>query len=134
MATAAPATIARAKPGSLRLGPWLPYLLIAPSVVLLVSLIAYPLIFALKNSFYFWNLQRSPDPLMFVGFANSEDLSAGVDRQTVAYRILSGPDFDRSQVVGSDIGGGSGSRVVESYTSELSVVWRDVDPEVVNPI
>lgn len=69
----------RFKPSS-RLKAWLPILLIAPSVILLVMLIAYPLIFALKNSFYFWNLQTSPDPVMFVGLAN--------------YRmVLQGPEF-----------------------------------------
>ena len=58
----------------------LPYLLIAPSVILLLCLIAYPLIFALKNSFYFWNLQTSPQPVQFVGLAN--------------YRlVLEGPEF-----------------------------------------
>ncbi len=59
---------------------YLPVLLIAPSVLLLVGLIAYPLVFALKNSFYFWNLQTSPDPVMFVGFANYK-------------LVLSGPEF-----------------------------------------
>ena len=49
---------------------WLPYALVAPSVVLLVGLIAYPLVFALRNSFYFWNLQMSPEPMFYVGLAN----------------------------------------------------------------
>ena len=48
----------------------LPYVLIAPSVILLVCLIAYPLVFALRNSFYFWNLQMGPQPLGFVGLDN----------------------------------------------------------------
>ncbi|APG87115.1 carbohydrate ABC transporter permease [Sinorhizobium americanum] len=48
----------------------LPYLLIAPSVVMLLGLIAYPLLFALKSSFYFWNLQVGPQPLAFVGLDN----------------------------------------------------------------
>ncbi|WP_018236241.1 carbohydrate ABC transporter permease [Ensifer sp. BR816] len=48
----------------------LPYLLIAPSVIMLLALIAYPLLFALKSSFYFWNLQVGPQPLAFVGFDN----------------------------------------------------------------
>ncbi len=47
-----------------------PYLLIAPSVVILLALTAFPLFFALKNSFYFWNLQMGPQPLGFVGFDN----------------------------------------------------------------
>ncbi len=47
-----------------------PYLLIAPSVVILLALTAFPLFFALKNSFYFWNLQMAPQPLGFVGFDN----------------------------------------------------------------
>jgi multiple sugar transport system permease protein len=59
---------------------YLPILLIAPSIILLIALIAYPLVFALKNSFYFWNLQTSPDPVMFVGLANYE-------------LVLSGPEF-----------------------------------------
>lgn len=63
-----------------RMPALLPYLLIAPSVILLVGLIAYPLLFALKNSFYFWNLQTSPVPVQFVGLAN--------------YRlVLEGPEF-----------------------------------------
>jgi multiple sugar transport system permease protein len=49
-----------------------PYLLIAPSVVLLLALTVFPLFFALKNSFYFWNLQMSPQPLGFIGFGNYE--------------------------------------------------------------
>lgn len=47
-----------------------PYLLIAPSILLLLGLIFYPMIFALQNSFYFWNLQTSPQPMMFVGLDN----------------------------------------------------------------
>jgi multiple sugar transport system permease protein len=47
-----------------------PYLLIAPSVLVLLALTAFPLFFALKNSFYFWNLQMGPQPLGFVGFDN----------------------------------------------------------------
>jgi multiple sugar transport system permease protein len=76
-------TLAAALPTPIRsnrLRAWLPYLLIAPSVVLLLLVIAYPLIFALKSSFYFWNLQRSADPQQFVGLANYQ-------------LVLSGPDF-----------------------------------------
>src|SRR5690348_780106 len=40
----------------------LPYLLILPSIVALLALIIYPLLFSLKNSFYLWNLQTSPVP------------------------------------------------------------------------
>lgn len=47
-----------------------PYLLIAPSVALLLALTAFPLFFALKNSFYFWNMQMSPRPLGFIGLRN----------------------------------------------------------------
>lgn len=47
-----------------------PYLLIAPSVALLLALTAFPLFFALKNSFYFWNMQMSPRPLGFIGLGN----------------------------------------------------------------
>lgn len=48
----------------------LPYLLIAPSVIMLLALIAYPLLFALRSSFYFWNFQIGPEPQAFVGFEN----------------------------------------------------------------
>ncbi|AYG63965.1 carbohydrate ABC transporter permease [Rhizobium jaguaris] len=48
----------------------LPYFLIAPSVIMLLALIAYPLLFALKSSFYFWNLQVGPQPLAFVELDN----------------------------------------------------------------
>ena len=34
-----------------RLPPFVPWLLISPSIILLVALIAFPLLFALKNSF-----------------------------------------------------------------------------------
>ena len=48
----------------------LPLLLIAPSVLLLTVLVAFPLVFSLRNSFYFWNLQMSPKPLGFIGLGN----------------------------------------------------------------
>lgn len=67
---AATASTTRARSGQGRPFNPLPILLIAPSVVLLLALIAYPLLFALKNSFYFWNLQTSPEPKAFVGLAN----------------------------------------------------------------
>ena len=53
-----------------RRGRLLPYLLIAPSVVLLVAVTIFPLFFALKNSFFFWNLQMGPETLGFIGFGN----------------------------------------------------------------
>ena len=53
-----------------RLPAVIPYLLISPSIVLLLLLIAFPLLFALKNSFYFWNLQTSPTPMGYIGFGN----------------------------------------------------------------
>ena len=49
---------------------FLPYALLLPSVLLLGTLIAYPLAFALTNSFNFWNLAVSPEPVMSVGFDN----------------------------------------------------------------
>jgi multiple sugar transport system permease protein len=49
---------------------WTPWLMIAPSFLFLFVLTAYPLYFALKNSFYYWNLQTSPVPLQFVGLEN----------------------------------------------------------------
>ncbi len=48
----------------------LPYLLLAPSVLILLALILYPLGFALRNSFWFWNLQTSPAPLYHSGLDN----------------------------------------------------------------
>ena len=48
----------------------LPWLLLAPSMVVLLSLIIYPLAFALINSFKFYNLQVGPKPLFFVGWDN----------------------------------------------------------------
>ena len=57
----------------------LPVCLIAPSVIVLLLLIAYPLLFSLRNSFYFWNLQMGPDPLGFVGWANYSQVLHSVD-------------------------------------------------------
>ena len=57
-------------PAGLRGRRVLPYFLILPSVIALISLIVYPLYFSLTNSFYLWNLQTSPAPLMFVGTQN----------------------------------------------------------------
>src|SRR5688500_18940736 len=53
-----------------RLPYYVPWLLISPSIILLVALIAFPLVFALKSSFYFWNLQMSPTPMGFIGWDN----------------------------------------------------------------
>ena len=39
-------------------------------MIALISLIIYPLYFSLTHSFYLWNLQTSPVPLMFVGTQN----------------------------------------------------------------
>ena len=47
-----------------------PYLLLAPSLIVLLSLVLYPMGFALINSFRFWNLQTSPTPVSFIGFDN----------------------------------------------------------------
>jgi multiple sugar transport system permease protein len=47
-----------------------PYFLVAPSILLLLGLTAFPLFFALKNSFYFWNMQMSAQPLGFIGLSN----------------------------------------------------------------
>lgn len=60
-----------------RLPSFVPWLLISPSIILLVSLIAFPLLFALKNSFYFWNLQMSPTPMGFIGWGNYEMALSG---------------------------------------------------------
>jgi len=49
---------------------FLPYLYVLPSILILVIIIIYPLCFSLYNSFQHWNLQTSPFPRGFVGFAN----------------------------------------------------------------
>ena len=49
---------------------FLAYWLILPSLLLLVSIIFYPLGFSLYYSFQNWNLQITPVPLGFVGLAN----------------------------------------------------------------
>lgn len=48
----------------------LPYLLLAPSIIILLALILYPLAFALRNSFYFWSLQTSTTSLYYSGLDN----------------------------------------------------------------
>src|SRR5262245_6213120 len=53
-----------------RLPSFVPWLMISPSIILLVALIAFPLIFALRSSFYFWNLQMSPTPMGYIGWGN----------------------------------------------------------------
>ncbi|MGE0004071.1 MAG: carbohydrate ABC transporter permease [Parvibaculaceae bacterium] len=60
-----------------RLPAFFPWLLISPSIILLVALIAFPLVFALKSSFYFWNLQMSPTPMGFIGWDNYRMALAG---------------------------------------------------------
>ncbi|MGF1625818.1 MAG: carbohydrate ABC transporter permease [Alphaproteobacteria bacterium] len=69
---------ARRRPVRARTG-FLPYALLLPSVLLLGTLIAYPLGFALKNSFYFWNLAVSPEPVAFVGFDNYAQVLESAD-------------------------------------------------------
>ena len=65
-----------------------PYLLIAPSVVLLVAVTIFPLFFALKNSFYFWNLQMGPEPL---GLHRLRQLPDGADQLLSSWRRWSIP-------------------------------------------
>ena len=48
----------------------LPLLLLLPSMLLLATLVIYPTLFTVRNAFYYWNLQTSPRPLMFVGWEN----------------------------------------------------------------
>jgi multiple sugar transport system permease protein len=72
---------------------WLPVLLVAPSVVLLLLLIAYPLLFALKNSFTFWNLQMGPNPMGFVGLDNFRQVLTSADflaslRNTIVLSVV----------------------------------------------
>ncbi len=70
--SALPDTIGRALPrrrtGRRRRS--LPLLLVAPSVLLLTALVAFPLVFSLRNSFYYWNLQMSPTAMGFIGLGN----------------------------------------------------------------
>jgi len=49
---------------------FLPYLYVLPSMLILMIIIIYPLCFSLYYSFQHWNLQTSPFPGGFVGFAN----------------------------------------------------------------
>ncbi len=58
---------------------YLPYILIAPSVIMLLVLIAYPLLFSLRSSFYFWNLQMGAQPQAFVGWDNYIQALRGFD-------------------------------------------------------
>ena len=44
--------------------------MLAPSIIILLALILYPLGFALRNSFWFWNLQTSAVPLYHSGLDN----------------------------------------------------------------
>ncbi len=77
-----PTAVHAARPAPLRerLGSsLLPLALIAPSVFVLLLLIAYPLLFALKNSFYLWNLQMGPAPLAFVGWRNYSQVLTSAD-------------------------------------------------------
>lgn len=66
----------------------LPYLLIAPSVIMLLVLIAYPLLFALRSSLYFWNLQIGPEPQAFVGFDNYVQAFQAFDFQDALVNTL----------------------------------------------
>ncbi|MYD37878.1 MAG: sugar ABC transporter permease, partial [Chloroflexi bacterium] len=54
----------------MKLNKRLPYILLAPSIIILLALILYPLAFALRNSFWFWNLLTSPMPLYHSGWDN----------------------------------------------------------------
>lgn len=82
-----------------RLAICLPLILIAPSVLLLLALIAYPLAFALRNSFYFWNLQVGAEPLGFVGLdnyrqvLNSGDFLASLRNTVVLSVVGTGVEF-----------------------------------------
>jgi multiple sugar transport system permease protein len=49
-------------------------MLLLPSIILLVGLVFYPLYFAWKNSFFYWNLETSPIPLQFVGLGNFRNI------------------------------------------------------------
>ena len=85
-AVAAPAIQSRlVRGGAAR---WLPWLLIAPSVVMLLLLIAYPLAFALKSSFWFWNLQTSAEPVGFVGLGNYNLIFQTSDFETALVNTL----------------------------------------------
>ena len=47
-----------------------PYLWVLPSMIVLLGLIVYPLLFSLVNSFRMWNLQTSAQAQGFVGIRN----------------------------------------------------------------
>lgn len=58
---------------------YFPYILIAPSVIMLLALITYPLLFSLCGIFYFWNLQMGAEPQAFVGWDNYIQAFQGFD-------------------------------------------------------
>lgn len=58
----------------LRLSSKAPWFFMLPSMSLLLALVAYPLYFAWKNAFRFWNLTTSPEPLQFVGLGNFKNV------------------------------------------------------------
>lgn len=61
---------ASVRPRGARQRHFAPLFLVAPSIILLTVLIAFPLAFSLRSSFYYWNLQMGPHPLGFIGFGN----------------------------------------------------------------
>lgn len=63
----------------------LAYLLLAPSLLLLIAILIYPMGFSLSYSFQFWNLQTSPTPQGFAGIQNFS-------------RVFSDPQFVRSLI------------------------------------
>ena len=52
---------------------WLPYAFLAPSLIILLLIIIFPLIFTLRNSFINWNLMINPNPLGFCRFQKLQD-------------------------------------------------------------
>jgi len=62
-----------------------PYLLVAPTVAILFLFFVYPLLIALKNSFYRWDLLTPP---AYVGLDNYRQIASG-DLAAVALRTLS---------------------------------------------
>ncbi len=63
-----------------------PYLFVAPTVAVLFLFFVYPLLIALKNSFYSWDLLTPP---RYVGLSNYTTIAESGDLAAVAWRTLS---------------------------------------------
>jgi ABC-type sugar transport system permease subunit len=65
--------------------PYHPYLMLAPTALLLSLFFLYPLALAIKNSFYSWDMLTPP---RWVGLGNYEEIAAGGELAGTALRTL----------------------------------------------